>query len=226
MDIINYIGPNYRLPLARRLWPDRQQYWWLIQIIAPITRLPLELLQQIFLILIDNAGDSPSVLMQVSKLWYNTVTGISASLKLRPTTPKAPVTHRNRSVLDVVVDTEIDRGRFTLSKDAYQAIFAAMAATSRWRSLVLESFPAQADLPEDLVNRGLQQCSDAEMSRLRTLMIKCPCEMSPLLDHLLRVLGTSASEELTTVEINSAIIIPFLVPTYSSIFHSFTVLPL
>jgi len=101
-----------------------------------------------------------------------------------------------------------------------------MQATSRWRTLVVESFPTQADLPEDLVNRGLQQCSDPVLRRLRTLIIKCPCEMSPLLEHLLRILGNTASRELTTVTINSQIVISFLVPTYSSIFRSVTVLSL
>ena len=101
-----------------------------------------------------------------------------------------------------------------------------MNAASRWRSLVLETFPAQADLPEDLVNCALQQHSGPVMNRLRTFKIKSLCEMSPLLDHLLCVLGTSASEELTIVEINSANVMPFLIPTYSSIFPSVTVLSL
>ena len=187
VGITYYIKRNHRLPLAHRLWPHRQQCWWLIQIIAPIYRLPSELLQHILLNIINNASDSPLVLMQVSKLWYNTVTGIWASLKLGTMTPKDSVTDkmkRNQWLLDVVVDTEIDRGHFTLSDDAYQAIFAAMEATSRWRSLVLETFPAQADLPEDLVNCGLQRCTDAVMNRLRTFKVKVPCEMSPLLNHL------------------------------------------
>jgi hypothetical protein len=64
------------------------------------------------------------------------------------------------------------------------------------------------------------------MSRLRTFKIKCACEASPLLDHILHILGASASEELTTVEINSANVISFLVPAYSSIFRSVTSLSL
>jgi len=48
--------------------------------------------------------------------------------------------------------------------------------------------------------------------------------MSPLLDRLLRILGTTASPELTTVEINSANVISFLFPTYSPIFRSVKVL--
>jgi len=56
-------------------------------------------------------------------------------------------------------------------------------------------------LPEHLVNRGLQRCSDAVVSRLRTFRIKSPCEMSPLLNYFLRIPGTAASEELTAVEI-------------------------
>ena len=228
-DIIYSIEPDHRLRFAHNLWSHRQKYWWLIQILVPITRLPQELLHQIFLIIIDNASDSPLVLMRVCKLWYTIVTGIWASLKLGTTTPKDTITgklKRNQWFLDVVVDTEIDRGHFTPSKKAYEAIFAAMEAASRWRSLVLETFPAPADLPEKLVNRGLRQCTNSVMNRLRTFRIKFPCEMSPLLDHLLRVLGTSASEELTIVEINSAYVISFLVPTYSSIFRSVTVLSL
>ena len=227
MDLIYSIKPEQRYRLARDLWPPRRNYWWFFQIIVPITRLPQELLHQIFLIVIDNASDSPLVLMRVSKHWYTVVTGIWASLKLGTTTSRDVVTRkleRNQSLLDVVVDTEIDRGRSTITEDAYQAIFAAIEATSRWRNLVVETFPAQADLPSHIMNRGLQRCSDAGMSRLRTFRLKCPCETSPLLDHLLRVLGTSASGELRTVEINSANVISFLVPTYSSIFRSVTVL--
>ena len=225
MGTISSIKPHHRLPLAHRLWPHRQQYWWLIQIIAPIYRLPSELLQQIFLIIIDNASDPPLVLMRVSKLWYNTVTGIWASLKLGTTTTRDAVKSklkRNQWFLDVVVDA----GHVTPSVDAYQAIFAAIQASSRWRSLIVETFPAQADLPEDLVNRGLLQCTNSVMNRLRTFKVRFPCEASPLLDHLLRVLGTSASEDLTIVEINSANVISFLVPTYPSIFRSVIVLSL
>jgi hypothetical protein len=260
MGIIYSIEPDYRQRLARDLRPTCHS--WFIQIIVPITRLPPELLHQIFLIIIDNANDSPLALMQVCKYWYDIVTGIWASLKLGTTTPIDDITrklNRNQWLLDVVVDTEIDRRSFALpvasdslfditpspssdtgqslfvplnrnfgiySTPPYQAIFAAMQATSRWRTLVVETFPAQADLPEDLVNRGLQQCDDSVMSRLSTLIIKCPCEMSPLLDRLLHILGNTASRELTTVTINSSIVISFLVPTYSSIFRSVTVLSL
>jgi hypothetical protein len=227
--IIYSIKPYHCRSLARILWHPSQEFWWLIQIITPITRLPPELLHQIFLLIIDEANDSPLVLMLVCKLWYTVVTGIWASLELGTRTPKDAVTSKlkkNQWLLDVLVDTEIDRDHFTSSEGPYEAMFAAIEAASRWRSLVVETFPVQADLPEDLVNRSLRRSSGAVMSRLRTFKIKCACEMSPLLDHLLRILGTSASGELTTVEINSANVISFLVPTYSSIFSSVTVLTL
>ena len=229
IDIIYSVEFEQRYRLARDLWPPRQDYWWFFQIIVPIARLPQELLHQILLVIIDELGDPPLVLMRVSKHWCTTVTGIWASLKLGTTTSKDAVTRKlesSQSFLDVVVDTEIDRGRSTLPEDAYQAILAAMGATSRWRCLVVKTFPARADIPEHMVNRVLQRCSDGVMSRLRTLRIKRPCETSPLLEHLLHVLGTSASGELTVVEINSENVISFLVPTYSSIFHSVTVLSL
>ena len=226
MDIIYSIEPDDRRQLARHLW-QYSKHWWLIQIIAPITRLPQELLHQIFLIIIDNANHSPLVLMRVSKLWHSIVTGIWASLKLGTTTPRDAVVRKlegNQWLLDVVIDTEFDRHDFTPLEGAYQAIFAAIQAASRWRTLVVKTFPAQTDLPEDLVNSGLQQSSDIVMSRLRSFKIKFPCEMSSFLQRLLRILGTATGGELTTIEINSASVISFLALTYPSIFHSVKVL--
>jgi len=230
-DIIYSIEPDHRHTLARHLYRSRttQKYWWLIQIITPITRLPPELLQQILLFIIDEASGSPLTLVLVCKQWNAIITGIWASLNLGTTTPKDAVAtklERNQWFLDVVIDTEIDRGHSTPSEDAYQAIFAAIEATERWRSFVVETFPPQADVPEHLVNSGLQRCSGAAMNRIRTFRFKSPCEMSPLLDRILRILGKSASRELTTVEINSPSVISFLAPTYSTIFHSVKVLSL
>jgi len=227
-----YSIPDYRHILAYHLYrrPHTiQQSSWLIQIITPITRLPPELLRHILFFIIDEASDSPLALMLVCKHWYDIVTGVWASLKLGTTTPKDAVTtklERNQLVLDVVVDTEIDRGHFTPSEGAYQAIFAAIEATDRWRSFVVETFPPQADFPEHLVNSGPQECSGAVMNRIRTFRIKCVCETSPLLDQLLRILGNSTSRELTTVEINSPNVISFLAPTHLRIFHSVKVLSL
>jgi len=230
--IIDSIDPDNRRRFAHTLWRwgrshTLQEDWWFIQIAVPITRLPPELLQQIFIILLDETSDSPLALMRVCKNWYTIVTGIWESLKLGTRTPKHAVTsklERNQWLLDVVVDTEIDRGHSTTLEGAYEAVFAVIEASPRWRTFVVESFPAQADLPEHLVNHGLQRCSNAVMNRLRTFKIKSACEMSPLLDRLLRILGTSASGELTTVEINSANVTSFFAPTYSSMFRSIKVL--
>ena len=219
--------------VARDLWHrspgTRDEYSCIIHSIAPITRLPLELLHQIFLIIIDETSGPPSVLMLVCKHWHVIVTTIWASLDLGTRTPidvVAKKLERNQWFLDVVVDTESDRGDFTPSDSAFEGIFAAMKATSRWRSLVVESFPRQADLPEHLVNRGLQQCSNTTMSRFTTLKVKCACEASPLLDGLLRILGTTAGSNLTTMEIISENVISFLAPAYPSIFHSVKILSL
>jgi hypothetical protein len=235
-DIIDSIKPDHRHELARNLslWRHSQDFWWLIQIVTPIARLPSELLQQILLVVIDdasndNASNLPSVLMFVCKHWYTIINRLWASVNLGTTTPKDVITtklERNPWHLDILVDTEVDRGDLTPSEGAYNAIFAVMEASSRWRSFIVKTFPPQADLPEHLVNHGLQRCPGAVMNRLRTFRIKSPCEMSPLVDWLLRILGTTASRELTTVEINSSNVVAFLVPTYSPIFRSVTVLSL
>ena len=211
-----------RSGIARDLWDDslekRDEYSCIIQFITPITRLPIELLHQIFFTIIEETSDPPSKLMLVCKQWHAIVTGIWSSLYLGTTTPVDAVA--NQSLLDIVVDTDSDRGNPTPSSGAFEAIFAAIEATARWRSLVIESFPAQADLPEDLVNRHLQRHSNATMSRFTTFSINSTCETSPFLNGLLHILCTTAGPALTTVEINSTNVISFLAPTYSSFFHS------
>jgi hypothetical protein len=223
--------------LVRDLWPavTRQSpstqpehaYLRVLHITSPISRLPPELLHHIFLFIIDEV---PQTLLSVCTQWYNIVTGLWASLNLGTRTTRSSVEtklKRNPWRLDIVINTESDHGDLSPSVDAYESIFAAIEAASRWKSIIIETFPLQADLPEDLVNRGLQGCTNTAMSRLHTFKIKRACEMSPLLERLLCILGTTASAELTTVEINSANAISFLLaPAYFSIFHSIKVLHL
>ena len=213
--------------IVHQIWhhsPEgRDDYSCIINFIAPITRLPVELLRQIFLIIIDETSSPPPVLMLVCKHWHAIVTSTWASLKLVTRTPMDVVARkleRNQWLLDVVVDTDSDRLDFTPSDSAFEAIFTVIEASSRWRSLVVESFPGQADLPEDLVNRHLQRCPNAIMNRFTTFKVKSICETSPLLNGLLHILGTTAGSELTTVEINSPNVISFLAPAYPSIFQS------
>ena len=232
----------------------RDEYWCIIQIITPITRLPIELLHQIFFAIIEETSGSPLVLMLVCKQWRDIVTSIWSSFILATRTPKDIVTkklERSQLLLDIVVDTDSDRGHFIDSVNHgfidsvfddfidsvhddfigpfngdFEAIFVVIGAAPRWRSFVIESFPVQADLTEDRVNRHLQQYSNATMSRFTTFRIKSTCETSPLLNGLLHILGTTAGPALTTVEINSPNVISFLAPTYSSFFHFVKVLSL
>ena len=222
-----------RSGLARHFWDDsrekRDEYWCIIQFITPITHLPIELLRQIFLAIVEETNGSSLALLLVCKQWHSIVIRIWSSLNLGTTTPIDAVARkleRNRWLLDIVVDTDSDRGDFTPSAGDFEAIFAAIEATPRWRSFIVESFPAKADVPDDLVNRHLQRHSNAIMNRFTTFKIKSTCETSPLLHRLLHILGKTAGPALTTVEINSPNVISFLAPSYSSFFHSVTVLSL
>ena len=222
-----------RSGVASDLWdrsPEtRHEYSFIIHLIAPITRLPLELLHRIFLIIVDEANGSPLVLMRVCKLWYATVTSIWASLNIGTRTPLSAATsklERSQWFLDIVVDTDSDRSDLTSSDGDFKAIFAAIEASSRWRSLVVKSFPGPADLSDDAVNHGLQRCPNAVMSRFKIFKVKCACKTSPFLNGLLHILGSTAGSELTTMEINSANVISFLAPAYPSIFNFLRVLSL
>ena len=226
--IANIPSDLNRARVARRFWDEslekRDDYWCITQFITPITRLPIELLHQIFLAIIEETSSAPLALILVCRQWRSIVTSIWSSLNLGKRTPIGVV--KSQWLLDIVVDTDSDRGNFTPSGGDFEAIFAVIQATPRWRSFVVESFPAQADLPEDLVNHHLQQHSNAIMSRFMTFKIKSTCETSPLLNGLLHILGTAAVPALTTVEINSPNVISFLTPAYSSFFHSVKVLSL
>ena len=167
--------------------------------------------------------------MLVCKHWHTIVTSVWASINLGTRTPMNAVTRkldRNQWLLDIVIDTDSDRGNFTPSNGDFEAIFAVIEASSRWRSFVVKSFPGPADLSEEVVNRGLQRCPNATMSRFTTFKVKSPCKTSPFLNGLLHILGTTTGSELTTVEINSANVISFLAPAYPSMFHSIRVLSL
>ena len=200
----------------------------IIHVITPIARLPFNLLRQIFRIIIDETRGPPLVLLIVCKHWHDIVTSIWASFNLRTRTPIGAVASKleGNQWLDIMVDTESDRSDIISSEGAFEAIFAAIEVHSRWRSLVVKSLPAQADLSEDVVKRHLQRCSNTTMTRFTTFKIKSACETSPLLNGLLHILGMTASSELTTVEINSPNVISFLASTYPSIFHSVKVLSL
>ena len=221
-DLRQYVMPSSKSPQTKHV------YLRVLRFIAPITRLPPELLQQIFFIIIDDVTQTSLSLMAVCRDWHDMVTSIWVSLILGATTSREAVTNkleRNPWLLDILISTEADRGGLNSSEVAYEGIFSAIEVASRWRTVVIERFPGQTDLPEALVDRGFQRCANAALSHLRTFKIKHDCEMSPLLDRLLRILGTTASAELTTVEINSGNAVLFLLtPVHSSVFNFIKVL--
>ena len=115
--------------ISRHLWhrsPEtRDDYLCIIHFITPVTRLPFELLHQILLTIIDEAGGSPLGLMLVCKHWHAVVTSIWASLKLGTRTPIYTVTRkleRSQWLLDIVMDTDSDRGNFITPYGAFEAI--------------------------------------------------------------------------------------------------------
>ena len=98
-----------RSHIARDLWDDsvgKRDFGCIIQFIVPINRLPIELLHQIFLAIIEESSGPPSVLMLVCKQWHSIITSIWASLNLGTTTPIDAVTRkleRNQWLLDIEI---------------------------------------------------------------------------------------------------------------------------
>ena len=84
--------------LALFLWLDspemRNEYSCIVHFISPITHLPLKLLHQIVLIIVENTSDPPSTLMLVCKHWHAIVTSFWASLNLGTWSPVGAVTSK------------------------------------------------------------------------------------------------------------------------------------
>ena len=87
----------HRPGAARDLWhrsPETRNSC-IMHFIAPIPRLPLKLLYQIFIIIIDEANGPPLALMMIiCKHWHAIVTSIWASLILGTRTPIDTVTRK------------------------------------------------------------------------------------------------------------------------------------
>src|SRR5258706_1873792 len=87
-DLWRYVIQSSKSPQTKRV------YLRVLRFIAPITRLPPELLQQIFFIIIDDATQTSLSLMAVCRDWYDMVTSIWVSLILGVTTSREAVTNK------------------------------------------------------------------------------------------------------------------------------------
>ena len=179
--------------------------------IAPIRRLPTELLAEIFAIAVTYHGQDPLHMVRVCRSWRVTALGIARMwpyLTLRPST--APeyvefVVERTKQVpLEVKIKTDgitpWSHG-FMGAGELYKGMALAWKTMPRWRALSLDGFPGQSGVI------GAREGGESAMTHLRPLekleilKITSACEMSWPFNQFLDNLTKTSTERLTHVEI-------------------------
>ena len=194
------------------------------RLIIPIYRLPLEILTEIFQLVLSS-GRPLIELMPVCQNWYGVISEMTYvwpiyKLVLGTWTELGPTVSRSWR-LDVIIDTEGDAGTRDSHDEMYSALISAAGRASRWRSLTIDSLP-RGGRSDDPSFRGL---FTTPMNRLEHLKVSLQSESSPFLDHLLQNITNTAARTLAVIETNSFHTLQCLTqPPFFSLFHSLTIL--
>jgi hypothetical protein len=238
-NILSSLEPDHRHQLACKLWRHfsenvhspmiRREYARLLPFIAPITRLPLELLRHILRIAIDEGTQSPLALTAICRRWSNVMSGIWGSLELKTSTTKDGIQRRldrKQLSLEVRVDTESDK-ETSISSGAYEGLRLATGSASRWRSLTIDSLPNDNVSIGDIQRSRLNQCFTLPMLRLETFKFFARCDRSPLLERLLQAVAATTRKRLNVVQVHFPAAVELLShPRHAALFRSIRLLDL
>jgi hypothetical protein len=192
------------------------------RLVTPIHRLPVEILTEIFQLVLTS-GQPLNGLMQVCQKWHGVISEMAyvwpiRKLVLETWTELGPAP-RKAWRLDVIIDTDGDAGTRDSYDGKYSALISAAGRASRWRSLTVNSLP-KGDQSGDLSSRGL---FTTPMNRLEHLKISLQSESSPFFNHLLQNIANAAAGTLEVLEANSFRALQYLIQSPShSLFHSLT----
>ena len=197
--------------------------------LAPIRRLPTELLAEIFVIAITNHGQNPFDMIRVCRSWRVTIFGMAriwSNLTLRPSTAKEYVefvVERTKQVsLEVVINsnkTIHSSHRCVGEEKPYEGMDLALKTMSRWRAVTVVAFPGEAEVMQAGEEGKSAMTFARPLEKLEVLKITGPCEMSPPFSQFLETVTKTSTEKLTHVEIATPNVIWFLAsPCYRPFF--------
>jgi len=123
--------------------------------LAPIRRLPTELLAAIFVIAITCHGQKPFDMIRVCQTWRATISGMAriwSHLTLRPSTAQEYVDFAVERTKQVSLEVLIDSNKTSHSSHGYVGegkqyigIALALKTMPRWKAVNVVSFPDEAD---------------------------------------------------------------------------------
>ena len=178
--------------------------------LAPIRRLPTEMLSEIFTVVILVYQCSPLRLMRVCRSWrcvLMTMPRIWSTIKIRTWTRtdfiQFLLERTRRVTLDIEIDTDSDSGFYIADPSRSYAALAMVAKTStRWKNLTIHSFPREADLMNSEA-LGSLIVFDGPMEALESLRITGPCEMNTVLTKLIILARSISGSKLKTLELSA-----------------------
>ena len=214
----------------RALQTLNEQYTNVQYFVTRIHRLPVEVLMNIFYIIL-NDHPSPVVLMLVCRRWHNVIEampGVQNTLELHTWTAPEIVRRATSGVasrlLNITVDTDQDDDLRGLSIERYSTIAIAIESVAQWRSLTVHSLPRGGQLDDSAFHK-IRSTDIPPMMRLEELRITSEVDPSPLVDRLLQSIAATAMRGLTTIETNCSYSSECLLRMTSDYtFHSLTTL--
>ena len=180
--------------------------------LAPIRRLPVELLAEIFIISISFHAQSRLELMRVCRSWRAvvlTMPRIWSNIRLCTWTKTDKVDfileRTGVSPLDVEIDTGMDMFKMVDPNEftRYAGLALAAKEAKRWRTLTVTNFPNQLDIDAHSTVENPAFVFSGPMNDLQSFKITTTCEDSVVFNQLVDVVGNSSHEKLTDMELSS-----------------------
>jgi len=179
--------------------------------LAPIRRLPMEMLAEIFLLAIFDNNHPPLELARVSQSWRAVILSMPhmwSTFRLSTWTKADKVDFILERTRSVPLDVEIDAGADIFKVvDEQEVRFAgmerAMSVASRWRELVVTSFPSKVDVDAHWAPTKPSFIFGGPMNALESFRIKNSCEDSILFEQFLDAVGNGSQERLVNMELSS-----------------------
>jgi hypothetical protein len=186
-----------------------QENSYAASLLAPIRRLPTEMLSEIFTIAIMVYKCSSLRLMSVCRSWrlvLMTMSRIWSTIKVRTWTRtdfiKFLLERTRRVTLDIEIDTDSDSGFYIADPSRSYAALAMVAKTStRWKNLTIRSFPREVDLMNSEA-LGSLLVFEGPMEALENLRITGPCEMNTAITKLIILARSISGPQLKTLELS------------------------
>ena len=188
--------------------------------LAPIRRLPTELLAEIFMIAITCHGQHPFDMVRVCRTWRVTIFGMAriwSHLILRPSTAQEYVEFVMERTRQVSLEVEINSNRtghsthrYTGEEKLYRGMDLALKTMPRWRALNVVAFPGEEDITKAAGEDGSTMNFVSPLEKLEILKIAGPGEMSATFSEFLDNVTKTSTEKLTHVEITTPNVIWFL----------------